>query len=177
MNNYLFTSTRLGFRNWIDADIEKMHQINSDKEVMEFFSNTPTLEQTTNFVKRMQTSFEENGYCYFAVEITETEELIGFIGFSNQTFESEYTPFIDIGWRLKRVTWNKGFATEGAKACLNYGFDNLNLKTIFAIAPKLNEKSQQIMKKIGMKEYTTFFHPNIKDGHPLKECILCEVSN
>ncbi len=177
LNNYLFTSVRLGFRNWIDADIKKMHHINSDKEVMAFFPSILTLNQTSNFVERMQTSFKENKYCYFAVELLDTKEFIGFIGFTNQTFKSDYTPFVDIGWRLKKSTWNKGFATEGAKACLDYGFNTLNFKTVFAIAPKLNVKSHLIMKKIGMKKYTTFLHPNIKDGNPLKECVLYEVSN
>lgn len=175
MNNYLFTSKRLGFRNWIETDIAEMHQINSDEKVMEFFPSQPTLEQTNEFIKRMQTSFEAFGYCYFAVEIIETNEFIGFIGFSNQTFKSDFTPFVDIGWRLKKTAWNKGFATEGAKACLNYGFENLKFSTVFAIAPKLNGKSQHVMKKIGMKQYTEFNHPNIKDGHPLKECVLFKI--
>lgn len=51
---YIFTSERLGFRNWHLGDIDKMHEINSDKKVMEFFPGIPTKEQTAEFVERMR---------------------------------------------------------------------------------------------------------------------------
>ncbi len=174
---YLFTSERLGFRNWTSDDLDKMYSINSDKEVMEFFPSQPTRKETIDFITRMQTSFAKNGYCYFAVEIINTQEFIGFIGLSIQTFEADFTPMTDIGWRLKKSSWGKGFATEGAKACVKYGFEDLNLKTIHAIAPKLNTKSQHVMTKIGMTESCTFIHPKINKDHTLKNCVLFKISN
>ena len=172
--NYTFTSSRLGFRNWKFEDIEKMHQINIDKDVMEFFPSIPSYKETESFVLRMQNSHIKNGYCYFAIDILEPKEFIGFIGLSLQIFESEFTPCVDIGWRLKTAAWGKGFATEGAKRCLEFGYDSLNLKNIYAIAPVLNIKSQQVMEKIGMRKITTFLHPKIELGHSLQECVLYE---
>ena len=60
---YIFTSDRLGFRNWDLTDIDKMHEINSDEKVMEFFPTIPTAEQTTEFVERMKKQFENKGFC------------------------------------------------------------------------------------------------------------------
>ncbi len=88
-NKYIFTSDRLGFRNWDLADIDQMHEINSDEKVMEFFPFIPTKVQTGEFVDRMKNQFENN-------------EFIGFIGLSEQTYEADFTPCIDIGWRIKK---------------------------------------------------------------------------
>ncbi len=177
LNSYLFASSRLGFRNWTSKDVDHLHLMCTDKEVMEFFPDIWSLNQTDQFVKRMQQSFVDNGYCYFAVDILKSKKFIGFIGLSLQTFEAEFTPCIDIGWRLKKSAWDNGFATEGAKACLNFAFKKLNLKSVVAIAPALNQKSQQVMKKIGMTEQATFLHPAIEDDNPLKKCVLYEIFN
>ncbi|RZK12370.1 MAG: N-acetyltransferase, partial [Flavobacterium sp.] len=119
--NYLFTSERLGFRNWIEDDIPKMAEINSDPNVMEFFPSLQSAEQTDLFIRRMQQQFEEKSYCYFAVDVLDTDTFIGFIGLSDKDFESDFTPSVDIGWRLSEKQWKKGYATEGALACLKYG--------------------------------------------------------
>ena len=78
MKNYLFKSNRLGFRNWLASDIEKLAAINRDKEVMAFFPSIRTLQETKNFINRMQQQFSEKGYCYFAIDILEDDTLIGF---------------------------------------------------------------------------------------------------
>lgn len=173
--SYLFTSARLGFRDWSLDDVEKMHEINSDKKVMEFFPNIPTKEQTNDFIRRMTKQFEDKGFCYFAVDKLENNEFIGFIGLSEQTYDVAFTPYIDIGWRIKSSEWNKGFATEGAKKCLDYAFDNLNLKEIYSVAPKINVKSESIMIKIGMKKEYEFEHPLLMENNKLKTCILYKI--
>lgn len=158
-NQYIFKSERLGFRNWNLADIEKLHEINSDKDVMAFFPSIPTKEQTTEFVSRMIKQFETKGYCYFAVDTLNENKFIGFIGLSEQIFEADFTPCVDIGWRIKKEFWNKGFATEGAKKCLVYAKEILKLQHVYAIAPKINVKSEKVMINIGMKKQTEFEHP------------------
>ena len=169
---YLFTSERLGFRNWHLSDIDKMHEINSDEKVMEFFPRIPTIEQTTEFIERMKKQFEDKGFCYFAVDKLEDNDFIGFIGLSEQTYDADFTPCIDIGWRIKSSEWNKGFATEGAKRCLSYALDNLKLEKIYSIAPKINIRSEHIMSKIGLKKQYEFEHPLLANDERLKYCVL-----
>jgi RimJ/RimL family protein N-acetyltransferase len=172
MKNYLFTSERLGFRNWNLSDLDKMQEINSDEKVMEFFPGIPTKEQTADFVERMKKQFEDKGFCYFAVDKLENNEFIGFIGLSEQTYNAEFTPCIDIGWRIKSSEWNKGFASEGAKKCLEYALNELGLENIYSIAPKINMKSEHIMKKIGLKKQYEFEHPLLTNNTRLKTCVL-----
>lgn len=176
MKKYLFKTARLGFREWRENDVEPLVDINSDEEVMAFFPKKPSLEDTRNFVKRMQSSYQRKGFCYFAVDAIEKEEFIGFIGFAEKTFPSDFTPAIDIGWRLKRNVWNRGLATEGAKACLDYGFNHLTLTEIIAITPLLNIQSQRVMEKIGMKKVKNFEHPDLSLYPNLRNCVLFSIT-
>jgi RimJ/RimL family protein N-acetyltransferase len=169
---YLFKSERLGFRNWIPSDIEKMVRINADKEVMQFFPALPSIQETTAFIERMQTQFAKKNYCYFAVDELASGTFIGFIGLSDQTYESDFTPHTDIGWRLRRSSWSRGYATEGAKACLEYAKQELNIPEIFAVASKVNLNSINVMEKIGMSYVKNFEHPGLKHNARLKTCVL-----
>lgn len=170
--NYIFKSERLGFRDWELNDIEKMHEINSDEKVMEFFPSVLTKQQTTEFVQRMKNQFIEKSFCYFAVDKLEDNKFIGFIGLSEQTYNADFTPCIDIGWRIKSSEWNKGFATEGAKKCLEYALNDLKIERIYSVAPKINTKSEHIMTKIGLKKQYEFEHPLLIKNEQLKTCVL-----
>jgi RimJ/RimL family protein N-acetyltransferase len=179
MNNtpaYLFTSERLGFRNWKESDLAPMAAISGDKEVMEFFPGPQTKEYTGDFIKRMQVEFDVKGHCYFAVERLDTKTFIGFIGLHEQTFESDFTPCIDIGWRLDKKVWNKGYATEGAKRCLDFAFNELNLDRVYSITPAVNVKSERIMEKIGMHKVKNFIFDLLKDDDRLKDCVLYNIN-
>lgn len=175
MNNYIFKSERLGFRNWNENDKPKMGIINSDPKVMEHFPSIPTSDQTNQFIDRMKQQFSKNGFCYFAVDKLENGEFIGFIGIAEQNFESDFTPCVDIGWRLAQKEWGKGFATEGAKKCLDFAFDEIGLKNIKSICPIVNDKSENVMKKIGMKKTNEFNHPLLSDFKRLEKCVLYEI--
>jgi RimJ/RimL family protein N-acetyltransferase len=172
---YIFTSERLGFRNWELTDIDKMYQINSDEKVMAFFPGVLTKQQTAEFVDKMKNQFTDKGFCYFAVDKLEDSQFIGFIGLSEQTFHADFTPCIDIGWRIKSNEWNKGLATEGAKKCLDYAFNNLKIVEIYAVAPKINTKSAHIMTKIGLQKQYEFEHPLLINNARLKTCVLYKI--
>ena len=173
--NYIFTSVRLGFRNWKSSDIDKLFEVNSDKKVMEFFPSCPTKEQTIEFIHRMDRQFEKSGFCYFAVEKLENQEFIGFIGLYEQTYPADFTPCIDIGWRIKSSEWYNGFATEGAVRCLEYAINDLKIEKIYSVAPKVNTKSERVMAKIGMTKLYEFEHSLLLDNERLKLCVLYQI--
>jgi len=172
---YVFKSKRLGFRNWVESDIPKMAAINANQKVMAHFPTLPDFKQTEDFIIRMQKQFLVKGFCYFAVDELNNNEFIGFIGISEQIFKSEFTPCIDIGWRLSETKWGKGFATEGAKRCLDFAFNDIGLKKINAICPVINDKSERVMEKIGMSKKSTFKHPLLKEYKHLEKCVLYEI--
>lgn len=170
-DNYLFRSKRLGFRNWAAADVPKMTSISADPRVMEFFPAPATPQQTADFVRRMQKEFGARGYCYFAVDVLENKEFIGFIGLLFRDYKAEFTPCVDIGWRLSRKSWNNGYATGGAKRCLEFAFLELHLGEILATAPKINTRSIGVMRKIGMQWKLDFMHPALKEHPELENCV------
>lgn len=176
-SNYIFTSERLGFRNWTESDLDLMQEVSSDPEVMEFFPKTATREQTKEFIDRMKSMCDEKGYSYFAVEEIETGDFIGFIGICDQDYNVPFCPMTDIGWRLNKSYWGKGYATEGAKRCLEYAFELCNLKEIYSTAPRLNERSWNVMEKIGMTLHLEFNHPNLDDDHPLADFLCYRITN
>ena len=172
---YIFQSDRLGFRGWAEADLPSMAAINHDPAVMEFFPSIQTEEQTLAFIRRMDALLASKGYCYFAVDDLATQEMIGFIGICNQTFSSDFTPCLDIGWRLGRRFWNQGYATEGAKRCLEFAFGEMGLPKISAFAPEINVKSIRVMEKIGLKKVGALIHPALAGDQRLEIFVCYEL--
>ncbi len=175
MKTYIFESERLGFRNWTKEDLEPMSELNGDEEVMEFFPSTFSRAHTEKFIERMQEKFDAEGFCFYAVEKLENNEFIGFIGFVVTSFEADFTPCEEIGWRLKRAAWGKGYATEGAIRCLDYGFNELGFKSVKSFTTVSNFKSEKVMKKIGMKKIGEFDHPYVTEESGLKRHVLYSI--
>ena len=176
-DKYLFTSQRLGFRNWTEADLRPMSRINVDEQVMQYFPAVQTPEQTHAFIHRMQAQFARIGCCYFAVDLLATGQFIGFIGLGEQTWLPDLGPFIDIGWRLAPDAWGQGYATEGAVRCIEYAFRTLGLPEIYAICPAVNKPSEHVMIKAGMSFVRFFDHPVLMDNDRLRKCVLYSIVN
>ena len=175
--NYLFTSERLGFRTWTVNDQEQFHLLNSDQDVMQHFPSTLSEVETSDFISRLIAHHNKYGHCYFATEILETGEFIGFIGLTYQTYESEFTPATDIGWRLVKSAWGKGYATEGAKRCLKFAFEDLNLPKVISTCTQKNKDSEKVMQKIGMTFKGNFKHSKLADHPEYEDCIWYEIEN
>ena len=101
-------------------------------------------------------------------------DFIGWIGLWPIGFDSHFTPAIEVGWRLLPEFWAQGYATEGAEASLQYGFDILKLDEIVSITVPANVRSKRVMEKLGMHTdpKDDFDHPKLRGGHPLKRHVL-----
>ncbi|WP_079504157.1 GNAT family N-acetyltransferase [Mesobacillus jeotgali] len=168
---YLETS-RLYLRDWSAADLEPFCNMNADEDVMKYFPRMLSHEETERFYQAILSEFEDYGYGLYAAEVKDSKEFIGFIGFHRATFEADFTPCVEIGWRLKKEAWGKGYATEGAKACLDYGFHQLGFSEIFSFTAEINAPSINVMRKIGMEPVKTFHHPNVEQDSPLNKHVL-----
>ena len=175
MSSYLFTSPRLGFRRWQTADLDAFTAINSDLEVMRFFEKPLPKEDTLAMMERMERLFEEKGFCYFAVEHLADQSLIGTIGLGWKTFEADFTPTVDLGYRIGKAWWNQGFSTEGAATCLDYA-RQVQIPKVVAMASIGNLASIQVMKKIGMQYWKEFDHPDLKDSPSIQRCSLYQLT-
>lgn len=167
-----FETPRLIFRDWREEDLPEFREMNKDARVMRYFTKALSPEETDGFYNIIKEEFQKYGYGLYAVETKLDQHFIGFIGFHWATFAAPFTPCVEIGWRLGTEAWGKGFATEGAKACLKYGFEALGLEKIYSLTSKINIPSENVMKKIGLAKVTEFQHPNIPEGNPLKEHLL-----
>lgn len=167
MSNYIITTARLGLRMWEAKDIVPYFAMSSDSEVMAYFPSILDLQETEASVARIQAHFEQHRFGVYVVELLDTKEFIGFTGLMVPTFESFFTPCVEIGWRFKKGAWGKGFATEAAFACLGYGFETLCLDSIYSFTSIHNIRSEKVMQRIGMKKICEFDHPKIDIGHYL----------
>jgi len=174
MNTIIHTE-RLTLRAWETNDLLDCIEMNLDKEVMKYFLSVLTKEQTIEFYDRVQKHFLENGFGLYVVENTITQEFLGYTGFMIANFEASFTPCVEIGWRFKKQYWGKGYATEAAKACLNYGFDTLGFDKIYSFTATPNIKSENVMKRIGMIKTGTFSHPKIDKEHILNLHVIYEI--
>lgn len=168
----LFESERLVFRPMTKADLPKLIELNADEKVMRFFPKTMTAEETKLFFDKVQLHHGEHGYSLYGVSLKETNEFIGIIGLLNVNFEHEIQGEVEIGWRLLKEYWGMGYASEGAQAVLNYGFDTLNLNQIYAFTAAINTPSENVMKRLGMKGLAPFDHPKVTGDSPLKPHVL-----
>ncbi|MGB0524471.1 MAG: GNAT family N-acetyltransferase [Flammeovirgaceae bacterium] len=168
----MIQTERLLLRHWTPNDLPAMIRLNEDQEVMRYFPEQLSPEQSKGLLAIFIRHQEDHQFVYFAAETLDTQEFIGFIGLKWQTYESHFTPCIDIGWRLLPAAWGKGYATEGAKACLAYGFNTLKLKEIYAICPVVNQASEKVMQRLGMTKVDEFNHPAMPEDSPLNPCNL-----
>ena len=141
--------------------------------------NLWTMEMVTSFIERMNTQLAEAHFTLWAVEEKSTHQFMGFIGLNSPVWEAHFTPCVEIGWRLAFSFWGRGYATEGAKAVLNYAFNVLNLKEIVAFTVPDNLRSQRVMEKLGMvrDEQGDFLHPKIDPVNSLAKHYLFRITN
>lgn len=166
---------RLCLRLWDKADRLPFRRMNSDPRVMEFFPKPLSGEESDAFLEAIRQRISENGFGLWAVEEKATSSWIGFIGFNRPKFEADFTPCVEIGWRLLPGAWGKGYATEGALACLDYGFHPLGFEEVVSFTSLLNARSQKVMARLGMKPDHEFMHPLIEAHQPLAPHILYRI--
>lgn len=173
----IIKTDRLILRPWSDEDLEPFAKLNADPRVREFFPSTRSFQETGEEVRLIRAGFENNGWGFWAASLIEDDSFIGFIGLNNVGFSANFTPAVEIGWRLAHEHWGKGYATEGAKAALKYGFEKLHLDEIVSFTPVQNKRSQNVMQKIGMHhdQSSDFDHPRLPEGHPLRKHVLYRI--
>lgn len=158
---------RLILRGWRHDDKVAYAQLNGDPAVMEHFPSTLTVEQSEEMVDRMAAGWAERGYGLWAVEVRDTRRCVGFVGLSSPTWEMPFTPCIEVGWRLAKESWGHGYAPEGARAALAWGFEHLDPPRgeFVSFTTVDNAKSRRVMEKLGMTHDPTddFDHPLLPD--------------
>ena len=189
------SSNRLILRPWRDSDLEPFARLNDDPAVMEFMPKRLTRDESDTFAARIRAVIEQRGWGLWAVEVragaagaaqesggprtpVAAEEngvpFIGYVGLSVPNFEASFTPCVEIGWRLAREHWGRGYASEAAAVCLRFAFEKLRLEEIVSFTVPLNKRSIGVMERIGMTRNADddFDHPKLPSDHPLRRHVL-----
>lgn len=165
---------RLILRDWKLEDLTPFSKMNQEPAVIEFLLPS-TEEETATLVEAFQKNIEENGFSFFACELKSTNEFIGFIGVKKVPF---YPHGIEIGWRLAKEYWGKGYATEGARAVLHKSFTDYGFDELVSFTVRENVRSRRVMEKIGFAqdENGDFQHPRLPKKHPLSWHVLYRLT-
>ena len=152
MTGARLVTERLLLRRWKPSDLEPYAEMCRDPEVMRYTGggDTRTSEQCARGIEAMERHWDEKGFGLFALELRESGQFIGYTGLSEPDFLPEIMPAVEIGWRLTRRHWGKGYATEAARAVIQFGFHTLELPSIVSIFQDRNMASRAIAEKIGM---------------------------
>jgi RimJ/RimL family protein N-acetyltransferase len=169
---------RLLLRRWRNEDRTPFAALNADPAVMEHFPATLRHDESDALVDRIEAGFEQRGWGLWAVEAPGSAPFVGFVGLNPATFDAPFTPAVEIGWRLAREHWGKGYATEGALAALAFGFDTLSLDEIVSFTTTANTRSRQVMERLDMQHDAAddFENPNVPVGDPSRPHVLYRLA-
>lgn len=139
--------------------------MNADPRVMQYFPDVLTGAQSDALVDRVEKHFDDHGFGVWAVEVPGVAPFVGFIGLLIPGFKAHFTPCVEVGWRLSADYWGRGYAVEGARAAVAYGFGELGLREIVSMSVPKNVRSRRVMEKIGMTRDSAddFDHPTVPE--------------
>lgn len=162
------STARLLLRRWREADREPFAAMNADPEVMRHFPAPLGRAESDSLADRIEAGFQERGFGLWALEVRATGEFVGFTGLNPMPEGVPGAGGMEVGWRLARPVWRRGYATEAATAAVDLAFGPLGLPELWSMTAVTNEPSQAVMRRLGMTLYTRFDHPCVPPGHPLR---------
>jgi RimJ/RimL family protein N-acetyltransferase len=152
---------RLILRRWRDEDRAPFAAMNADPAVVEHLQGPLTRERSDDFVERIESHWDEHGWGLWAVEVPGVAPFIGYVGL----WPAEYVRpgMVEVGWRLAREHWGRGYATEAAREALRFGFEEVGLDEIVSFTVPQNTRSRAVMERIGLVRDPAgdFEHPRV----------------
>ena len=152
---------RLVLRRFTENDVDLLVELDSDPEVMHFVTGgrpTSRRQIETEFLPAYVGYYERYaGYGFWAAIERSTGDFVGWFHFRP---ESENDPGqVELGYRLRRSAWGKGYATEGSRALIEKGFVELDVERVYATTMAVNVASRRVMEKAGLRYVRTFHQP------------------
>ncbi len=171
-------TARLSLRRWVPEDRVPFAALNADPRVVEHLLAALSREESDALAARIEGHFEEHGFGLWALEIPGVAPFAGFVGLSIPRFQAHFTPCVEIGWRLAAERWGHGYATEAARAALDFGFEEIGLEEVLSFTVPGNLRSRRVMERIGMVHDAAgeFDHPALPEGHRLRRHVLYRIA-
>ncbi|OHV76565.1 GNAT family N-acetyltransferase [Rhizobium sp. LCM 4573] len=165
----ILETERLRLRNWLASDRDLFREINADPKVMEFFPFRRSHAEADAMMEKLNGLITETGLGFYALELKETGEPMGFCGLSLANMPDIFPPeTVEIGWRLATRFWGNGYVTEAGRALIDWGFEKADLAEIVSFAVTGNRRSTAVMERIGLRRDASrdFNSPRVPDTHP-----------
>ncbi|HUP06519.1 MAG TPA: GNAT family N-acetyltransferase [Caldimonas sp.] len=166
-------TARLRMRVWREADRAPFAAMNRDPEVMRYFPAPIDAARSDASIDAWLGQFAAQGWSNWALERKDDGAFLGFVGLSVPARRFPFSPCVEVGWRLAREHWHRGYASEAAKVALRAGFEQIGLDEIVSMTALANAPSRAVMERIGLENrHADFDHPGIPSGHPLcRHCL------
>jgi RimJ/RimL family protein N-acetyltransferase len=157
----MIRTDRLVLRRWRASDRDPFAAMNADPAVVEHLQGPMSRDRSDDFIDRIERHWDERGWGLWAVEVPGVAPLIGYVGLWPADFLAE--GMVEVGWRLARPHWGRGYATEAAREALRFGFEEVGLPEIVSFTVPANERSRRVMERIGLRRDPTgdFDHPRV----------------
>lgn len=169
-------TTRLLLRQIVDADRVPFAAMCADPEVMRFFPSTLAAPEADALLERLEQHWQREGFGFWAVD--DDSGFVGLVGLLRVGFAAPFVdvaaPPVEVGWRLARHAWGRGYALEAAREAVAVAFDVIGVDELVSFTVPANQRSRRVMERLGMTHDVAgaFEHPRLPDGHPLQHHVL-----
>lgn len=150
---------RLALRPWVSEDLDALHAIWSDPEVV-WWGPSADLDASRRFLDAV---VAENrafppGLTWYAIVERATGAVVGNV----MVRPAPYAPGeLDVGWTLARASWGKGYATEAARAAIGHAFTAAQPARLVAVIVPTNERSLAVAARLGFVRVGTALHAGL----------------
>jgi RimJ/RimL family protein N-acetyltransferase len=171
------TTDRLMLRQWHNDDREAFAAMSAHEDTARWLGGALSRKEADAFIDRYAVLLALRGFGMWAVEETQTKQLVGSVGLSGVRSAFAFAPALEVAWRLDPKFRGAGYATEAAAAALQYAHGQLNVERVAAFTSIGNVASQNVMKRLGMLHDESlpngeFDHPLLPADHVLKRHVL-----
>ncbi|MDQ0483804.1 GNAT family N-acetyltransferase [Guptibacillus hwajinpoensis] len=149
MTRRVITTDRLLIREMEEKDCEYLFEIFSDKEAMKYYPMLKDRKETVKWIQWTRDHYKKYGFGLWIVEEKDQGEFLGQCGLVLDKIRGSVE--VEIGYLFARKHWGMGYATEAARACKTYGFEQLKLLKLLSLIDPKNQASINVAKRIGMK--------------------------
>jgi RimJ/RimL family protein N-acetyltransferase len=166
---HALATPRLQLRRWRADDAAPFAAINADPAVMQHLVGPLGRALSDTLMARIEAHFDAHGFGLWAVERRVEGDLVGFVGAQHVPFEADFTPAVEIGWRLAAPVWGQGYAREAAEATLRDLRRRIGISAVVSFTVPANRPSWGLMQRLGLRRDAAgdFAHPRLPVDHPL----------
>jgi RimJ/RimL family protein N-acetyltransferase len=154
-------TARLVLRKFTEDDVDNLVELDSDPDVMHFITGgrpTPRHEVESDVLPMFLDYYDRfAGYGFWAVTEKSSGRFVGW--FHLRPVAAEQPDEVELGYRLLRSVWGKGYATEGSRALIDKGFAELGVQRVVAFTMVVHVASRRVMEKAGLRLVRTFHQP------------------